>query len=260
MLPISSLFRRRGAGCLPDKVDDRDLSVGSIVALRNIGRLGDLSLPSSVSLRHPGFVARNQLGTQSCTGQAISQALRIAYVHRDGACPELSALAPYYWGRALWGGQNADAGSYLRQTLRAVMKLGCPDEKSWPFVVLKVNSAPPTSAIFSAARRRGTRGYYRCYGVDDMRRAIAAGWPVVGGWAIDDDFKNDYTSTIIDKVTGAITGRHAMLLDEFYADGSFGLVNSWGKQWRDNGFARVTQAFAAQAFDAWAIDVRSEKG
>ncbi len=249
MLPFSSLLRRRGLGCLPEQPDPRDFRLEALGL--------SASIPSSASVR-AGITAKEQGGTQSCTGQAVAQALRTAYIVQGIECPDLSALAIYYWGRATGGDQNYDGGSRLRDVLSVVQKLGCPDETVWPFSTFQVNAAPKTRAVFSAAKRRGLKGYHRVYTPQDVRIAIAAGFPVVAGWEIDRAFLDDGDhGSLLDVPSGPIIGRHAMMIESYSQDTSFLILNSWGQGWRFDGRAYVTQGFVEKMQDAWAIDVRT---
>jgi hypothetical protein len=244
-----SFLRRRGLGCLRDEPDPRDFRLSAL----------DLThLPPSATVR-AGITAKEQGGTQSCTGQAVAQALRAAYIRNGVDCPELSALAPYYWSRVPWGAQNSDGGARLHDVLGVVQKLGCPDETSWPFSTFKVNSPPKPSAIFSAAKRRGLRGYHRVSTVTDVRLAIAAGFPVVASWELDRAFlENAGGANLIDAPTGVLIGRHAMMIESYEPDRTFVILNSWGSDWRWQGRAYVTENFVSKLSDAWAIDVRGK--
>lgn len=247
-IPFASIVRHRGLGYRSDPRDERD---------RSIRTLGLGEGPRAASVRSKRVRVRDQKGTQSCAGQAVAVGIETAYHQLGAECPALSALAPYYWSRALWSGHRVDGGTYLRTTIQAVQKLGCPDEQKWAFSVLNVNRAPPPTVLFNASKRRGIRGYYRIDAgdVDGVRRAISAGYPVVGGWGVDHDFFADGGPSLLDTIPAqAIIGGHAMLIEEYDAE-IFGILNSYGTGWRDNGRARATTAFVAQATDLWALDV-----
>jgi hypothetical protein len=242
VIPFSSMIRLRGCGYLKDPPDTRD---------RDFRMLGVGESPPSASVRSRPVQPKDQKGTQSCAGQAVAQGIRTAYLQLGLECPDLSGLSLYHWSRALWGGQKSDGGTYLRTTIQAAQKLGCPAETKWPFSVPNVNKAPPPTALFDGARRRGLRSYYRV-------PAIAAGYPVVGGWQIDRDFLNNSGPARIDYIRpSAFIGGHAMLIEEYDSSG-FGLLNSYGLDWREDGRAECTDAFVAQAIDLWAIDVSPE--
>jgi len=213
--------------------------------------------PPSADLRQPQVTPKDQLYTSSCTGQAWSQALRLAYLHAGIRCPDLSALFPYYGGRAEHDEERTDAGSYLRTVAKAVMRFGCADEAAWPFRAGDVNKTPPWKAWRNANDRRGLRGYFRITpgDVGDVRSAIASGHPVVGGWAINDAFTKWNGTGVIQAQRGPFVGAHAMAIVAYAADGTFTLMNSWGTDWGRAGYAVVTDSFIANGSDLWAVQV-----
>lgn len=236
----------RGLGCLPDPADARDQPLAI--------RLGASSPPASASVYDPRVAPKDQQSTNSCTGQAVAQGLRLAYLAAGVDCPELSALDPYFRGRAEFGGQRNDGGSYLRTTVGAVRSAGCATESAWPFRAEMVNRTPSWAAARSAFDRRGLRGYYRCHSPDDVRRAIASGFAVVGGWDVDEPFM-DNEGGVIDVPRGKIVGGHALVIESYAADGTFGILNSWGSEWGSAGRANVTSGWIASGRDLWALDV-----
>lgn len=246
------ILGRPGLGCLPDPEDSRDRPLGVL-----LGALADSPPPASASVRSPLVGPKNQAGTNSCTGMGASQGLREAFLFRGVECPELSALFPYFLGRAEFGGERSDAGSYCRTTLKAVMRFGCAAESVWPFGAGKVNRQPSWGAFRSGHDLKGMRGYYRITGgdVDGVRRAIADGRPVVGGWEVDRAFTETSGPLVIGGALGPVIGSHAVVIDGYGGDGTFDLLNSWGSSWRNNGRAFVTEEFIARGRDLWAISV-----
>lgn len=241
----------RAFGYLRDPEDARDQPFAA-----KLGRFAESPPPASASLERADVRPKDQGMTSSCTGQAVAQAVRLAYLHQGVACPELSALDVYYRGRAEYGGQGTDDGSYLRSVISATKQGGVADERAWPFSEYDVNRNPNMLARRSAFDRKGTRGYYRIEGgdVDGIRRAIAAGYPVVGGWQVDDGFLNWNGNGVISGQVMAIGG-HAMPIVSYAADGTFRLLNSWGLSYGRSGYAVVDDMFVAAVQDAWAIEV-----
>lgn len=238
-------------GYLPDKPDARDLKFSA-----RLGALAESPPPASASLKNPAVGPKNQGQTSSCTGQATAQAVRLAYLWAGEECPELSALFAYYMGRAQYGGETSDDGSYLRTVISGVQQLGIAEEAAWPFTDEQVNHHPRTGAYRSAYDRRGLRHYHRIDAGDvaGVRRAIASGYPVVGGWLVGQSFLDwDGQGVISGQV--APVGGHALPIVAYAADGTFELLNSWGSGWGRGGYAVVDQMFVAAGSDLWAVEV-----
>lgn len=243
----------KGLGYKPDRHDPRDKKLGAVLDTHAAAP------PPAADLRHSSVTAKDQGNTSSCTGQSSSQALRLAYLKAGIACPELSALTAYYWGRAESGEERQDEGSYLRDIIQAFKRFGCADEAAWPFSEANVNVGPGHTAYRSAFDRHGPKAYYRVESANDVRRAIAAGYPVVGGWQVSESFMDWNGHAPIGAQTTGIVGGHAMPICA-YDPGGFWLLNSWGTGWgRDGGYALVTEAFIAQGTDLWAIDLGAGK-
>lgn len=238
-------------GYLPDKHDPRDLKLSA-----RLGALAESPPPASASVKNDAVGPKDQGQTSSCTGQAAAQAVRLAYLWAGDECPELSALFAYYMGRAQYGGETSDDGSYLRTVIRGVQQLGLAEEAVWPFADEQVNHHPRIGAYRSAYDRRGLRHYHRIDSgdVDGVRRAIASGYPVVGGWQIGQSFLDwDGQGAISGQVMPV--GGHALPIVAYAADGTFELLNSWGPGWGRNGYAVVDEMFVSAIQDAWAVEV-----
>lgn len=243
---------KHGLGYLEDPADSRDQGLGILLG----AHLAASPPPASGSVRHADVGPKDQGQTNSCTGQAVALSIRLAYLAAGRDCPDLSALDAYYKSRAEWGAQRMDQGSYCRSTIKAVQHAGIAAESDWPFAASRVNTRPSWAAARSAFDRRGIRGYYRLYTADDVRRAIASGVPAYGGWDVDRAFMEYSGSGAIDVPRGEIIGGHALTLESFAPDGTFGVLNSWGEAWGSDGRARVTEQWVASGRDLWAVAVQ----
>jgi C1A family cysteine protease len=187
-------------------------------------------------------------------GQAVAQALRLSYLARNVACPELSARSVYRLARNI-DGTETDGGTYLRSGCYAVQRLGCATEEACPFSEAGISDQLPFRALHSSFDRGGTRRYYRIAAgnTDAVRRAIAAGFPVVGGWSVDAAFVQSDGIALTDAIRGAIVGGHAMTIVG-YDSKAFTVLGSWGDDYGVRGRIRATDGFVAQGTDLWAID------
>jgi hypothetical protein len=238
---------RRGLGYLPDAPSIHD-------RLFRAHPKSAISLPASVSLWDDRCEIKDQGQTNSCVGQAFSQGIRLAYLFAGIDCPELSAEFVYYLARLQHGGENEDVGTYLRSGAQAVKKFGAATEESWSFEEWRINEKPSLGALQSAYDRM--RGYYRIEegDIDGVRRALAAGCPVVGGWQVSESFLYWEGGTIPEQTSDTVGG-HALCLDGYDSDGTFTGVNSWARDWADEGRFRASERFVKQANDLWALDV-----
>jgi hypothetical protein len=249
---VRSALGRKGLGYRKDPEDSRDFRMGAL-----LGALEDSPPPASASVAHPLVGPKDQRGSSACVGFSWSIALRLSFLREGVNCPDLSPLFLYFAARGEHGDQGVDAGSYLRAGGAAATKYGASDEASWAFSMLRVNKSPSFGAFRSAFDRRGRRGYFRVPSgnVDAVRRAIAAGHPVVGGWNIGASFLDWDGRGAIDQQRGEIVGGHAICLDSYTAEGTFSGPGSWGIGWGRSGRHVLTEALVRDGVDLWIVDV-----
>jgi hypothetical protein len=233
-------------GYKEDPPDGRDLLIDAL-GLPSI-------LPSKVSLADPRVPVRSQGPFQSCVGYAITTALDLAYLKDKRNVVDLSAEFVYYNARRGYTTYPTDVGTYIREGMRSVVKLGCPPARLWT-ADAGINRQPSWNAYRYAYQGKGLRGYYRILRGDTeaVRKALAAGRPIVGGWKVDQAFLNGAGPTTVGEIRNDFIGGHAMVIDGYDRD-KFRLHNSWGTSWREGGKVWVTEGFVARGYDLWAVD------
>lgn len=242
----------RHMGCLPDPPDTRDLPLSARLG-------GTVGVPPSATVWDTSCRVKDQRATNSCVGQAVSQALRLGHIRAGTDCPELAARAVYRMALTS-DGSTRDDGTWLRSAVRAVTKIGAPPEAACPFSVSGILEPLPLSVVHSGYDRHGARGYYRVASgdTDGIRVALAAGFPVVGGWQVGEAFLGYDGSGLVDVESGPPRGGHALCLHGY--DGArFRGVNSWGIYWGRGGHFDATERWVAKATDVWALDVRGSR-
>lgn len=214
-------------------------------------------LPASASVRSPEVNAKFQSATDSCLGMSAAQAYRLACLKRGIACPDLSGLYPYKLGRASMGLEDTDAGMSYEALRSAGERFGFCSEAAWPFNLMRVNSRVSGAALHDGYDRRGVRGYYSLApdDADGVRHAIAKGFVPVGAWAVDRSFELDSGPTLIDTPDRDIAGNHAMVIEDYAADGTFGILNHYDVTWRDGGRCRFTERYVRASLGFLIFDV-----
>ena len=248
MFDFLSLFNNKSKkfGYLFDDYDYRDYSYSEA--------FGTLPIPREASVAVNGIEPRDQGQTNSCVGYSCSTALRLA-LHQDGVgVPALSAFFTYFNARKLSDAPVTDSGTYIRDAIKATQKFGICASKYWKHNEWKVNSQPDWNAYRMAHDFRGIRRYYRVNSADEVRQAIAAGRPVIGGWSVNYEFCQSEGPSSIDVIEDNYIGNHAMLIEGYDEDSNFTIHNSWGQSWRNGGRVKVTEAFIERMVDGWAID------
>jgi len=228
--------------------DARDLRFGAFLA-------GSEAPASTANLWIAGMKVKHQ-HENSCCGRALAYALQLA--HRSTS-KEFSAFDAYYKGRFVMGTQSRDEGCQLRPMFNALQKLGCASESVSPSTdSSRVNLPPTWAAQKSAHKWRGVRRYFSVTGKNmphEARIALSRGMPVVGGWMVSQRFRKFAGGEVFQHdPEETIIGGHAMCVVGFEKD-EFTLVNSWGREWADRGFARVSSNFLEQAMSLWVCDV-----
>lgn len=232
---------------------------------------------------------KNQLGTSSCCGNGIAKGLQLSAIHAGLPGPELSARFIYRMALNA-DGVNVDEGTQVRQALKVVMSNGACPEEDMPMSEAQILEQPTFQAEHDGYDRHGLRGYHRIQDGDvtGIRRALAAGFGVVGGWTVSEEFCSADTpmgtgKAVIGAQTGSMAGGHCMTIVGFGSSLEWEkrypafrpgnkysmlgrIIGSWGgdvevsgqpsTHYGYNGRIFVTPEFLGAGTDLWALDVR----
>lgn len=214
-------------------------------------------LPPTASVRDESVAPKNQSSTDSCLGMSAAQAWRLSALQLGHECPDLSGLMPYKLGRASMGLGDQDNGMSFGGLTAAVERFGLCSEASYPFSAVKVNFNIPATALHDAYDRRGVRGIYAIdpADADGVRRALSKGICVIGAWAVNAAFLKNDGPFLIDAPDGDSVGYHAMPIEDYAADGTFGLLNHYDIVWRLNGRCRFTERYVKASLGFLAFDL-----
>lgn len=236
----------------PDDPDPRDYPL-------KLKALGET--PLMVEL--PRSPILNQGSLSSCVSNAIAQAIRIVLLEKGEANPELlSRLFSYWIARNQHGDAGVDNGTFIRLAIKGLNRVGRPPESAWPYDVNRYSEKPPP-AVFMEAHDKRKANYYRIaeYGaerVEVIKRALAAGHPVVFGTDVSTEFLDNVGTQGVIKppVDGQLAGGHAMVVTGYNQVGPM-ITNSWGDDWGQGGRARFDWSYLTweRTRDLWAIDI-----
>lgn len=226
---------------LPDRPDPRDRRFGSATS-KSV-------LPKTVSRLGRGNRIENQGALSSCTGNASTSALEILTLWTAR-----SRLFTYYNARLLGNKDwvNVDDGAFIRDAIKSLFKYGSPPESKWPYRAASVNVRPSNTAYEVATSAQTALSldyeYVRLTTLTQLKSALAAGQPVVFGFAVTEAFENikkgDRYPLPVPTSGEKTLGGHAVVAVG-YSDAAVApyieVRNSWGKAWGDEGHFYLDQ-------------------
>jgi C1A family cysteine protease len=219
-------------------------------------------LPTLVDLRLKCSPVVNQGSLGSCSSNAIGSGLKEYLILKSGQpFVSLSRLYLYYKEREMEGTINEDAGACLRDGMKIMAATGICEEQYMPYIIEKFQEKPSNEAEINAANHKFL-SYQRLLSLNDVKRCLHDGYPVIGGIYIYESFE----SPIVAK-TGIVPmpkpkeqsyGGHAICIVGYKdgkspTDGYFIVRNSWGETWGDKGYCYIPYNFLTKSlmFDMW---------
>jgi hypothetical protein len=256
---------------------------------RNILKALAPELPPSSSLERFEAEIMDQGATGSCTGHGTAQLLTVAFASKGEPLPFVpSALGPYQIARCVARGEAADHGGSVDApladsgampadvmagiTLWGIRPMGPrPSDGRFSDVTpANVNDEPELGDLEADAEALVV-GEYRIDEasgdvVDQIRRALVAGYPVGIGAFVDSSFVGWSPGSPLPSspnVSDPNGGGHWFVITSYRTapDGSlvFRGPNSWGSGWGDGGHWEASEAFIRAAWDLYVFNVRKVK-
>ena len=201
---------------------------------------GGDELPSSVDLSDKMPPVGNQGLQQSCVAWAIAYALK-SYQEKLELGQQFK-FSPSFIYNQINNGLNAP--TYVTDALNLLSDQGVCTMDEMPYNENDWITKPSQLAKTDAKKFR--IDFWRQVNISDIKEVkaqLAAGYPVIIGADVSKEFGNDGFNQKADyiwKDAGTPSGGHCMLLAGYNDQkGAFRVMNSWGKEWGDNGFSWI---------------------
>jgi len=215
---------------------------------------------NGVDLRSQFPPVYSQGSLNSCSANALAGAIAFDQQRNDNVRFRPSRLFIYYVSRRIVSKNNVeyDCGASIRDSIKAVARLGVPQEKTWPYLIRQLRSKPSSQAFREAISERKTvlRSYARInQNIDMLRACLAEGYPFIFGFVVFDRFETVKSSGIISlpKAKDKPQGQHAALAVGFDNTSKCFIVrNSWGVNWGDGGYGYMPYEYIVH--EEWAHD------
>ena len=279
-----------GTGWRPDPPDERDLTldhdhVREMLAGIGVHKLVEKLLPGSADLRPWCSPVPFQGFYNTCTAHVVAGMIELLETRATGYFVTASRLFLYQVAKRILG-ETGDPGVYLRQMMGAVVLLGVPPEKYWPYLDTARKDDPridehPDAFCYALAREYGTAKYFR---LDDpgveaarlvtrMKAVLAAGMPSSLGFTLYMSSLKHAATTgemPLPKEGESPVGSHAVLVVGYddamkipaqpleghpTTTGAFLFKNSWGEKWGQSGYGWLPYRFLelGLAKDCWTM-------
>lgn len=218
-----------------------------------IGQRVDLSGPA-----FPPIYDQGKRG--SCTAQALAAVYHFQ-LYDQGIKTFLPSRYFIYWNeRNMEGTTSTDSGAIIADGAKVLNTLGVCDETVWPHDDPLWDDKPSDAAFAVALKSKATEVVPLTESVEQVCRALWAGFPVVCGIPIFDNFSEASFDGIVPMPgdDSAYRGGHAIVIVGYFLDSKdylwFKCRNSWGKGWGDKGhFALPWEYLERGASDFWTI-------
>jgi C1A family cysteine protease len=239
-------------GWIPDLPDQRDRVFQASKAI---------PVPNEVDLRASGSFKEpfDQGNLGSCTANAIAGAFMYAQMKEWNVGFVPSRLFIYYNERAMEDSVTSDSGAMIRDGIKSVAKLGVCPEQLWPYSDGPTKfKRKPSPRCYTEALNHQLVQYQRCSSPLAIQQALAAGFPVVGGFTVYESFESDSaakTGIIPTPAPGEqVLGGHAILIVGYNKTTSQWIVrNSWGVDWGDKGYCYMP--LSTPFTDCWMMSI-----
>jgi len=259
-------------GWVRDYADFRDLNESSSQIKSILDRSTNLktaktTLSTCADLRQWFTPIENQGDLGSCTANAAAGLVEYYENKAYGKFLNASRLFIYKATRNLMG-LTGDTGASLRDTMKALVLFGAPDEKYWPYVTANFEKEP-TAFIYSLGQNFKAMQYYRLdvAGVTpqnllmSIKQKLSAGLPQMFGFSVYSSISG-FADIPFPRSGDRLLGGHAIITCGYDDSRTIGglkgalmIRNSWGTSWGNQGYGWLPYQYVLSglANDFWSL-------
>lgn len=198
------------------------------------------SLPSSVDLRNNFSDIKSQGSQGACSAFSSVSVLEYFLSKIQNKQTDLSEAFVYYNAREIREETEVDEGATFRDIIEAIRDKGVCVEELCPYNQEVYNERPSEKAYSEAERRKITEAKNVHLDVNDVKSALAHGFPVIISARAFDSYLLNANGVLRPPTPEELEktkDNHAMVICGYIdKEGFFIVRNSWGKNFGDNGY------------------------
>lgn len=255
--------QRRIRNLIPSKDTARDWTFHDAI---KAGTVKHKPLPPKVDLRERWWKVGNQGSTGSCIGWAAADGVMRYLLVKAGRIEPTTLLSPrFIWMAAKEFDSDRRrpetfieaAGTSLKTAADICRKFGVALHSELPFTIRTAMVLGDPEAFFESVATRRAASYFNArQDLEQWRKALAAGHPILTGLNADSSWDEAPADGKLDGWKGR-GGGHAVCVVGYRRDGRFIIRNSWGRGWGHHGFAYASEEYIRAAFfeEAYVLSV-----
>lgn len=197
-------------------------------------------LPSSVDLRNDFPEIQNQGKQGACTAFSLVSVIEYFLSKTLKKKTNLSEAFAYYNARVLRNETDIDEGATFIDIIQSIRDKGVCIEELCPYDPNVYSKKPSDEAYSEAESRKITEAKNVCINVNDVKSALAQGFPVIISARAFDSYLSNRNGVLripTDKELEDTENYHAMVICGYIdKEGFFIVRNSWGKNFGDKGY------------------------
>lgn len=212
-----------------------------------------VELPAAVDLASSMPLPGDQGSQNSCVGWAVAYALKSYQeqievgwrLHTELGQPDPSRVfSPSFIYNQINNGR--DGGAYFVDAFAVLSQQGAALWSEMPYTAYNV-AVPENTREHARQYRIDTWRRVNVQDIRELKAQLNAGFPIVIGASVDEGFISLRRGQVWRSMLGSSRGGHAMVVVGYDdARNAFRLINSWGREWGDEGYAWVDYDFFRQ--------------